>query len=119
MNKSALMERAVHLALKGSFTTRENPNVGCLIYKDGMILSEGWHVTPGSNHAEVNAILNAESKFKDSTKDVLDGSSLFVTLEPCSTEKRTPLKNNLYILINDETKKIEKIINAKNKNEIS
>jgi diaminohydroxyphosphoribosylaminopyrimidine deaminase/5-amino-6-(5-phosphoribosylamino)uracil reductase len=45
MNKSALMERAVHLALKGSFTTRENPNVGCLIYKDGMILSEGWHVT--------------------------------------------------------------------------
>ena len=31
MNKSALMERAVHLALKGSFTTRENPNVGCLI----------------------------------------------------------------------------------------
>ena len=90
MNKSALMERAVHLALKGSFTTRENPNVGCLIYKDGMILSEGWHVTPGSNHAEVNAILNAESKFKDSTKDVLDGSSLFVTLEPCSTEKRTP-----------------------------
>ena len=90
MNKSALMERAVHLALKGSFTTRENPNVGCLIYKNGMILSEGWHVTPGSNHAEVNAILNAESKFKDSTKDVLDGSSLFVTLEPCSTEKRTP-----------------------------
>ena len=70
MNKSALMERAVHLALKGSFTTRENPNVGCLIYKDGMILSEGWHVTPGSNHAEVNAILNAESKFKDSTKAV-------------------------------------------------
>ena len=41
----------------------------------------------GSNHAEVNAILNAESKFKDSTKDVLDGSTLFVTLEPCSTEK--------------------------------
>ena len=33
-----------------------------------------------------NAILNAESKFKDSTKDVLDGSTLFVTLEPCSTE---------------------------------
>ena len=90
MNKSALMERAVHLALKGSFTTRENPNVGCLIYKNGMILSEGWHVSPGSNHAEVNAILNAESKFKDSTKDVLDGSTLFVTLEPCSTEKRTP-----------------------------
>ena len=90
MNKSALMERAVHLALKGSFTTRENPNVGCLIYKNGMILSEGWHVAPGSNHAEVNAILNAETKFKDSTKDVLNGSSLFVTLEPCSTEKRTP-----------------------------
>ena len=84
------MERAIHLALKGSFTTRENPNVGCLIYKNGMILSEGWHVAPGSNHAEVNAILNADSKFKDSTKDVLDGSSLFVTLEPCSTEKRTP-----------------------------
>ena len=41
MNKSALMERAVHLALKGSFTTRENPNVGCLIYKNGMVISEG------------------------------------------------------------------------------
>ena len=40
MNKSALMERAIHLALKGSFTTKENPNVGCLIYKNGMIISE-------------------------------------------------------------------------------
>jgi len=90
MNKSALMERAVHLALRGSFTTKENPNVGCLIYKNGKILSEGWHVSPGSNHAEVNAILNAESKFKESTKEVLKGSSLIVTLEPCSTERTTP-----------------------------
>ena len=95
MNKSALMERAIHLALKGSFTTKENPNVGCLIYKNGMIISEGWHVSPGSNHAEVNAILNAESKYRESTKQVLEGSSLFVTLEPCSTEKKTPPCTNL------------------------
>ena len=61
MNKSALMERAVHLALKGSFTTRENPNVGCLIYKNGMVISEGWHVSPGSNHAEVCLLYTSPS----------------------------------------------------------
>ena len=42
-----------------------------------------------------------------------------IFVDDLAASKRTPLKNNLYILINDETKKIEKIINAKNKNEIS
>ena len=52
--------------------------------KDGHVIGEGWHVRPGEPHAEINAIrsLQRESDAK--------GSTIYVTLEPCSSWGRTP-----------------------------
>jgi diaminohydroxyphosphoribosylaminopyrimidine deaminase/5-amino-6-(5-phosphoribosylamino)uracil reductase len=75
------MQRAVQLANKGAYTTSPNPNVGCVITKDGRVISEGWHYQAGGPHAELMAILNTQ-------KD-LSGSTVFVTLEPCAHYGRT------------------------------
>ena len=75
------MEQAVQLANKGIYTTSPNPNVGCVIAKDGRVISEGWHYQAGGPHAELMAILN--------TQEDLTGSTVFVTLEPCAHYGRT------------------------------
>ena len=76
------MKRAINLAKKGSGHTSPNPLVGAVIVKDNKIIGEGYHEYYGGNHAEVNAIENA-------TKDV-EGSTIYVTLEPCSHFGKTP-----------------------------
>ncbi len=79
------MRRALQLARKGLGMTSPNPAVGCVIVKRGCILGEGWHRKAGSPHAEVEAIRDALGK-GGNTK----GATLYVTLEPCSTQGRTP-----------------------------
>ncbi len=59
-----------------------NPPVGCVIVKDGIIVSRGHTGAPGENHAEVMALENLESGITDFL--------MFVTLEPCSFQGRTP-----------------------------
>lgn len=59
-----------------------NPLVGCIITKNGEILSEGIHRTFGGAHAEVEAISQAT--------DDISGSTVYVTLEPCSHFGKTP-----------------------------
>lgn len=63
-------------------STSPNPRVGALLVKDGQIVGQGWHRGPGTPHAEVVAI--------DAAGDVALGSTLYVTLEPCSHHGRTP-----------------------------
>ena len=79
------MRRALELAAKGRGYTSPNPMVGAvLVDANGQLLGEGWHHRAGEAHAEVNAIadaLNRKCNIKDST--------LYVTLEPCSTTGRT------------------------------
>ena len=72
------MRRALELASNGSGTVSPNPLVGCVIVYDGKIVGEGWHQKYGQAHAEVNAI--------ESVRDnsVLEHSTLYVNLEPCS-----------------------------------
>lgn len=79
-----MMKRCIELASNGLGRTYPNPMVGCVIVKDGRILSEGWHQKAGAPHAEVNAI----SKIKD--KELLKSSTLYVSLEPCSHFGKTP-----------------------------
>lgn len=50
------MARALELAQKGRFTTSPNPNVGCVIVRDGEIVGEGYHQKAGEPHAEVHAL---------------------------------------------------------------
>ena len=77
------MYRALDLASRGLGHTRPNPAVGAVIVKGGRIIGEGWHKKAGGDHAEVAAIKNALRR-----KNQLAGSSIYVTLEPCSRPGR-------------------------------
>ena len=79
------MERALELAKEGIGKTKTNPLVGCVIVKDEKIIGEGAHLKFGDNHAEVNAILDAQNKGED-----IKGATLYVNLEPCSHTGKTP-----------------------------
>jgi diaminohydroxyphosphoribosylaminopyrimidine deaminase/5-amino-6-(5-phosphoribosylamino)uracil reductase len=82
MQDEIYMARALKLAARGRFTTHPNPNVGCVIVKDGQIVGEGFHYRAGEPHAEVHALRMAGEKAK--------GATAYVTLEPCSHHGRTP-----------------------------
>ncbi|MDD1612835.1 MAG: bifunctional diaminohydroxyphosphoribosylaminopyrimidine deaminase/5-amino-6-(5-phosphoribosylamino)uracil reductase RibD, partial [Methylococcaceae bacterium] len=75
------MARALQLARNGLYTTHPNPRVGCVLVKGDQIIGEGWHVKAGDDHAEIVALKNAENA---------EGSTAYVTLEPCSHHGRTP-----------------------------
>ena len=81
------MRRALDLAERGLYTTTPNPRVGALVVKDNRILGEGWHQVAGEAHAEVAAIREAKEK---AGADAVKGSTIYVTLEPCSHQGRTP-----------------------------
>ncbi|EOD4739005.1 bifunctional diaminohydroxyphosphoribosylaminopyrimidine deaminase/5-amino-6-(5-phosphoribosylamino)uracil reductase RibD, partial [Vibrio vulnificus] len=77
-----MMLRAIALAKRGLYTTAPNPNVGCVLLRDGEIVGEGFHFRAGEPHAEVHAMRMAGDKAK--------GATAYVTLEPCSHYGRTP-----------------------------
>ncbi len=76
------MSRALYLAKKGIYTTAPNPNVGCVLVKDGKVIGEGWHEKAGEAHAEINALKQAGNKAENATA--------YVTLEPCCHQGKTP-----------------------------
>jgi len=82
MNKEDYMRRALELAGLGTGHTSPNPMVGCVIVKDGRIISEGYHEKYGEFHAERNALLRCP---EDPA-----GADLYVTLEPCCHHGKTP-----------------------------
>ena len=79
------MEMALRLARKAD--PFPNPRVGAVLVKDGRIIGSGYHKAPGRPHAEIEAIQDAKRRDPDAVR----GSTLYVTLEPCSHSlKRTP-----------------------------
>ncbi len=76
------LQAAVELAERGRFTCAPNPAVGCLIVRNGRVIGRGFHARTGEAHAEVNAI-------RDAGGDVA-GATVYVSLEPCAFEGRTP-----------------------------
>ena len=76
------MKRAILLAKRGGGWVNPNPMVGAVLVKDGRIIGEGFHEYFGGAHAEENAIASA--------KEPVSGSTLYVTLEPCSHQGKTP-----------------------------
>jgi diaminohydroxyphosphoribosylaminopyrimidine deaminase/5-amino-6-(5-phosphoribosylamino)uracil reductase len=77
------LARAIELAGRGVGAVKPNPAVGAVVARDGEVLGEGWHERFGAAHAEVNAI--EACGMAD-----LSGATLYVSLEPCCHEGKTP-----------------------------
>jgi diaminohydroxyphosphoribosylaminopyrimidine deaminase/5-amino-6-(5-phosphoribosylamino)uracil reductase len=75
-------ERALELAERGRGKTGDHPLVGAVVVRDGEVVGEGWYEHEGVRHAEVTAL--------DQAGETARGSTLYVTLEPCSHHGRTP-----------------------------
>lgn len=78
----AYMAEALRLAGRGLHTTTPNPRVGCVIVNGGEVVGVGWHERAGGPHAEIVALAQAGSRAR--------GATLYLTLEPCSHQGRTP-----------------------------
>ena len=76
------MKRAIDLAKTAEGHTSPNPLVGCVVVKDGRIISEACHERYGEYHAERNALTRCSED--------MTGAELYVTLEPCCHYGKTP-----------------------------
>ena len=102
------MKRAIFLASLGKNTTSPNPKVGAVIIdKNGSIISEGFHFKAGMPHAEAMAFNNLKKDAK--------GGTMYVNLEPCCHQGKTPPCvdkiissgiRNVYISIQDPDKRV-------------
>jgi len=81
-NDGRFMRHALDLAKRGRALTSPNPMVGAVLVRDGQIVGEGFHRYAEKKHAETWALEQAGAASQ--------GSTLFVTLEPCSHHGRTP-----------------------------
>jgi len=88
-NDKAFMSRALELAALGKYSAKPNPCVGCVIVQDNQIIAEGWHQKAGEPHAEIHALTQAGDSAKNAT--------VYVTLEPCSHQGKTPPCSNALI----------------------
>jgi diaminohydroxyphosphoribosylaminopyrimidine deaminase / 5-amino-6-(5-phosphoribosylamino)uracil reductase len=76
------MALALTLGRRGTGRTWPNPAVGALVVKDGLIVGRGWTQPGGRPHAESEALMRAGTHAR--------GATLYVTLEPCTHEGKTP-----------------------------
>tara|TARA_Y100000739_G_scaffold59595_1_gene49032 strand:- start:6 stop:1085 length:1080 start_codon:yes stop_codon:yes gene_type:complete len=79
------MRLALDLGSRGGYRVMPNPRVGCVLVRNGEVIAEGWHDHIGGLHAEQMAIADAESRGVET-----QGSTAYVTLEPCNHFGRTP-----------------------------
>lgn len=81
------MRLALDEAARGLGRTAPNPPVGAVIVKHDAEIGRGWHRRAGRPHAEREALAAATAAHG---ADALNGATIYVTLEPCSTRGRTP-----------------------------
>jgi len=84
-NLSENMRLALRFARRGYGATSPNPMVGAVLAKGGQVIGRGWHRQAGGPHAEIEALSDAHKRGHDPR-----GAILYVTLEPCCTQGRTP-----------------------------
>ena len=95
-NHKFFMELALAQAQKNLGNTKENPSVGCVLVKNGYLITAGHTGEGGRPHAEQNAI--------SSSKISPQKSNLYVTLEPCSHYGQTP--PCVQLIIKNKIKKV-------------
>ena len=106
------MDLAYKEAIKSNCLNLPNPFVGAVIVKNNKILGIGHHEKFGEGHAEVNAINNAKENGNN-----VNGSTIYVTLSPCTEIGKTPACSKL--IIKNKIKKVivgamdEKFLNIK------
>jgi diaminohydroxyphosphoribosylaminopyrimidine deaminase/5-amino-6-(5-phosphoribosylamino)uracil reductase len=79
------MSEALAQAQKSLYLSNPNPRVGCVIVKDGQVIGRGHTQKVGGPHAEVQALADVKAKGLNA-----QGSTVYVTLEPCNHTGRTP-----------------------------
>ncbi|GBU07086.1 riboflavin biosynthesis protein RibD [Bacteroidales bacterium] len=87
------------MAENGRGLVSPNPMVGAVVVCDNKIIGEGYHIAYGEPHAEVNAIASVKDQ------NMLQHSTLYVNLEPCSHHGKTPPCADLII-----RKKIPRVV---------
>src|SRR5688572_21313039 len=79
---NAFLDEALLLAGEGIGHVSPNPMVGAVIVKNGKIIGRGYHAKAGSPHGEIKALNNCSTS--------PEGASIYINLEPCSHEGKTP-----------------------------
>ncbi len=82
LHDNLMMRRALEISNQARYLAPPNPWVGCLIVNQGFVVAEGYTNLPGKNHAEIEALNQAQGK--------AEGATVYVTLEPCPCQGRTP-----------------------------
>ena len=80
-----MMSEALDQAQNALYLSNPNPRVGCIITKDRKVIGRGFTQAVGKAHAEIQALADAKAQGHDVT-----GSTVYVTLEPCSHTGKTP-----------------------------
>jgi diaminohydroxyphosphoribosylaminopyrimidine deaminase/5-amino-6-(5-phosphoribosylamino)uracil reductase len=97
INDIKFMKIALQLSKKGMGFTEPNPLVGAVVVKDGKIIATGYHKQYGGKNAENTALQETKKK----------GTTLYVTLEPCSHYGKTPPCTDLIV-----NKKVKRVVIA-------
>jgi len=97
LNDLGFLKLAVKLGSKGLGYTEPNPMVGAVVVKNGRILSTGYHKKYGEVHAERMALEKTDE----------ENTTLFVSLEPCSHQGKTPPCTDIII-----QKKVKRVVIA-------
>ena len=79
---SSFMHEALDLARQGRALASPNPMVGAVLVRDGEVVGRGFHTFAGVRHAEAIALAEAGEKAR--------GATLYLNLEPCAHQGRTP-----------------------------
>lgn len=87
------MNRCLQLAQLAAGNVAPNPMVGAVLVHNDTILGEGWHQQYGKPHAEVKCLQNVA----ESSRHLIDKSTLYVSLEPCAHFGKTPPCTDLII----------------------
>jgi diaminohydroxyphosphoribosylaminopyrimidine deaminase / 5-amino-6-(5-phosphoribosylamino)uracil reductase len=82
LTDESYIKLAIEIAKNGMGYVSPNPLVGCVIIKNERIIGAGFHEKYGGKHAEINAI--------ESAIESVEGSTMYINLEPCSHQGLTP-----------------------------